>query len=65
MTKRDPRFRAFVKVDRLGQVVPGSLIIRKKYPARTSGYWQEIVPNVCCPTTTSTSTSTTTTTTAP
>lgn len=47
--KRDPRLRAFVKVDKLGQVVPGSLILRRNPPEGGRGfYWQEIVANICC-----------------
>lgn len=49
MTKRDPRLRAFVKVDKLGQVVPGSLILRRKPPeSGLSHYWIEIEENICC-----------------
>lgn len=49
MAKRDPRLRAFVKVDKLGQVVPGTLILRYKPPESGLGhYWQEIEANVCC-----------------
>jgi len=47
--KRDPRLRAFVKVDKLGQVVPSSLILRRKPPENgTSHYWIEIEENICC-----------------
>jgi hypothetical protein len=61
MAKRNPRLRAFVKVDKLGQVVPGTLILRYKPPEGGRSYfWQEIIPDICC-TTTSTTTSTTTT----
>lgn len=50
MAKRDPRLRAFVKVDKLGQVVPGTLILRYRPPeGGTSHYWMEIEANVCCP----------------
>src|SRR6267378_5831490 len=49
MAKRDPRLRAFVKVDKLGQVVPSSLILRRKPPeSGRSHYWIEIEENVCC-----------------
>jgi hypothetical protein len=69
MAKRDPRLRAFVKVDKLGQVVPGTLILRYSPPEGGRGYfWQEIIPDICCTTTTTTTTttsSTTTTTTTP
>lgn len=62
MAKRDPRLRAFVKVDKLGQVVPGTLILRYSPPEGGRSYfWQEIIPNICCTTTTTTTTSTTTT----
>lgn len=64
MAKRDPRLRAFVKVDKLGQVVPGTLILRYIPPESGRTYfWHEIIPDICCTTTTTTTTSTTTTTT--
>lgn len=64
MAKRNPRLRAFVKVDKLGQVVPGTLILRYKAPEGGRGYfWQEIIPDICCTTTTTTTTTSTTTTT--
>lgn len=51
MAKRDPRLRAFVKVDKLGQVVPGTLVLRYKAPEGGTGYfWQEIIADVCCAT---------------
>jgi hypothetical protein len=70
MAKRDPRLRAFVKVDKYGQVVPGTLILRYNAPEGGRSYfWHEIIPNICCTTTTTTTTTTssttTTTTTAP
>ncbi len=64
MAKRDPRLRAFVKVDKYGQLVPSVLILRYTPPEGGRGYfWQEVIANVCCTTTTTTTTSTTTTTT--
>lgn len=49
MAKRDPRLRAFVKVDKFGQVVPSTLILRRKPPENgTSHYWIEIEANECC-----------------
>lgn len=62
LTKRDPRLRAFVRVDNLGQVVGGSLVLRKRKPV--TGTWVEITPNVCCTTTTTSTTSTTSTSTS-
>jgi hypothetical protein len=53
--KRDPRLNAYVKVDKWGAVVAGTLVIRKKQPGGSK--WLQITSNVCC-----TSTSTTTTT---
>lgn len=48
-TKRDPRLKAFVKVDKLGQVVPGTLIIRYRKPEGGRGfYWFEIPADICC-----------------
>jgi hypothetical protein len=61
MAKRDPRLRAFAKVDKNGDVVAGVLLIRKSKP---QGHWEEIIPNVCCTTTTTTSTTTSTSTTS-
>lgn len=47
--KRDPNLRAFVKVDKLGQVVPGTLILRRKPPeSGRSHNWIEIESNICC-----------------
>lgn len=47
--KRDPNLRAFVKIDKLGQVVPSSLILRRKPPeSGRSHNWIEIEANVCC-----------------
>jgi hypothetical protein len=49
MAKRDPRLRAFVKIDNLGQVVPGTLILRRKPPeSGRSNNWIEIEANECC-----------------
>lgn len=46
---RDPRLRAFVKIDKQGNVVPSSLILRRKPPENgVSHYWQEIEANACC-----------------
>jgi hypothetical protein len=60
MSKRDPRLKAYVKIDLQGQVVPGTLVMRKHKP---EGRWLEIIANVCCTTTSTTSTTTTSTTT--
>lgn len=50
MALRDPRLRAFVRVNKNGEVVPGTLILRRKPPENgTSHYWIEIENNVCCP----------------
>lgn len=49
MARRDPRLRAFVKVDKNGDVVPSSLILRRKPPENgVSHWWQEIEANACC-----------------
>lgn len=49
MAKRDPRLKAYVKFDKLGQVVPGSLILRYSPPEGGRGYfWQEITADICC-----------------
>lgn len=64
MAKRNARLRAFVRINKYGEVVPSSLILRYKPPeSGRSHHWEEIIPNVCCTTTTTTSTTTTTTTT--
>lgn len=49
MAKRDPRLKAYVKFDKLGQVVPGSLILRRTPPEGGRGYfWQEVISDICC-----------------
>jgi len=56
--------KAFVRIDGMGRVVAGSLILRKTKPK--VGRWQEIPAYACCAPTTTTSTTlpaTTTTTT--
>ncbi len=64
MAKRNPNLRAFVKVDKLGQVVAGTLILRYTPPESGRSYfWQEIIPDICFTTTTTTTTTTSTTTT--
>ena len=58
--------KAFVRIDGMGRVVAGSLILRRQKPK--VGRWQEIPAYLCCgPTTTTTTTTvapTTTTTTS-
>ena len=56
--------KAFVRIDGMGRVVAGSLILRRQKPK--VGRWQEIPAYACCAPTTSTTTTvpaTTTTTT--
>jgi len=49
MAKRNPNLRAFVKFDKFGQVVPGSLITRYSPPeSGRSFYWKEITFDECC-----------------
>ncbi len=49
MAKRDPRLKAYVKYDKLGQVVPGSLILRRTPPEGGRDiFWKEIVNDECC-----------------
>lgn len=49
MAKRNPNLRAFVKFDKLGQVIPGTLILRYSPPESGRGYfWKEIVNDECC-----------------
>jgi len=51
-------FKAYVRIDGSGRVVPSSLILRKKMPK--VGKWKEIPAYECCNPTTTTTTSTTT-----
>ena len=56
-------FKAYVRIDGSGRVVPSSLILRKKMPK--VGKWKEIVAYECCnPTTTSSTTTVAPTTTS-
>jgi hypothetical protein len=55
------RLRAFVRLDKQGFVIPGSLIFRRNLPKQ--GRWFEIDADQCCPTTTTTTTTSTSTTT--
>lgn len=49
MARRDPNLRAFVKYDKNGDIVPGSLILRRKPPeSGRSFHWQELTENQCC-----------------
>lgn len=48
--KRD--LKAFVRVDKRGRVVAGSLILRKKMPK--VGRWYEVPAYECCTTSTTT-----------
>lgn len=49
MAKRNPNLRAYVKFDKLGQVVPGSLILRYSPPeSGRSFFWKEITNDECC-----------------
>jgi len=54
MAKRNARLRAFVRIKENGEVVPGSLILRKIQPK--SGRWYEIPSDICCLTTSTTTT---------
>ena len=49
--------KAFVRIDGMGRVVAGSLILRKTKPK--VGRWQEIPAYACCAPTSTTTTSTT------
>lgn len=65
-SKRNVNIRIFARVTTNGDIVPGSIIPRRRMP-KTGGNWIELTANQCCPidwtTTTTTTTSTTTTTT--
>jgi len=52
--KRD--LKAFVRLDKSGRIVAGSLVLRKKMPK--AGKWQEVPAYECCVFTTSTTTTT-------
>ncbi len=61
----NPNYKAYGRYTTNGQLVPGSVVWRKR-PPKTSGQngiWREIPGQLCCTTTSTTSTSTTTTTT--
>jgi hypothetical protein len=60
MARRNPRLRAWIKLDKQGQPVPSVLLYRFKQPA--GGLWREVTADYCCITTTTSSTTTTTTT---
>lgn len=49
--------KAFVRYDGNGQVVPGSLVMRKSMPK--VGHWVQIESNNCCSSLTTTTTTTT------
>jgi hypothetical protein len=44
--RRDPRFRAFVRFSPNGDIIPMSMVIRKKQPKGRG--WAEIDSNFCC-----------------
>jgi len=51
MAKRNPRLRAFAKIDRNGDLVPSTLMLRYKPPMNgqsSHNPFYELVPNVCC-----------------
>lgn len=54
--------RGFVRVDSMGRIVPGSLILRRKAPVKSGGRFIEVTTYTCCAPTTTSSTTTTTTT---
>jgi hypothetical protein len=60
MALRNPRMRAWIRLDRFGQPVPSVLIYRLKQPS--TGFWREVAFDYCCTTTTTSTSSTTTTT---
>lgn len=56
MANSQKDFKAYVRIDGSGRVVPSSLILRKKMPK--VGKWKEIPAYECCNPTTSTTTTT-------
>lgn len=53
--KRNPKLRVFVKIDKSGNPIPSSVVMRRGNAPR-SGNWLELAGNVCCTTTTTTTT---------
>lgn len=54
MTPNKRDLKAFVRLDKLGRAVAGSLVLRKKMPK--VGKWYEVPAYECCITTTTTTT---------
>lgn len=50
MAQRNPRKKAFIRIDASGRIVPGSVVLRNQKPR--IGRWVEIAADVCCTTTT-------------
>lgn len=46
MALRNPRLRAFVKLDANGQVIAGATVLRYFQPPK--GFWYEIPQDICC-----------------
>lgn len=50
MAQKNPRKKAFIRIDSSGRIVPGSTVLRLSKPK--IGRWVEITSDVCCTTTT-------------
>lgn len=47
MRSTNSKLKAFVRYDRNGRIVPGSLIVQSFKP-KVGGKWKEIPYNICC-----------------
>jgi hypothetical protein len=50
MAQKNPRKKAFIRIDASGRVIPGSVVLRVSKPK--IGRWVQITSDVCCETTT-------------
>lgn len=50
MAQRNPRKKAFIRIDASGRIVPGQVVLRNTKPK--IGRWLQIESSVCCTTTT-------------
>jgi len=50
MAQKNPRMKAFVRIDASGRIIPGQVVLRLRKPR--IGRWIQITSDVCCETTT-------------
>jgi len=50
MAQKNPRKRAFIRIDASGRIIPSQVVLRLRKPR--IGRWIEITADVCCTTTT-------------